>query len=279
MRHRYLGSPHGRIHALDLGQSNRPLVFLPGLSASAASYSGLLAALSRTRRVVAIDRPGTGLSDGVRYQGHPRQPWIEVVEAVTEGLGLDRVDLAGHSLGGFAAAAFALAHPDQVSRTVLLSPLGVATRHPLGWAPILVPGMVDVAARLDLIAARRLEHVGGAIHVGPLQAGPYTDPFHRATAARHWRHTDLVNIPRLIGPFRLRRQSRLLPELGLLSGRLLVIWGDQDDQLEPGPALGELAAFPGIALDVVAGAGHLMPFLDPPGTAARIASFLSADEG
>lgn len=276
VEHRYLGSAQGRIHVLDLGHGGRPLLLLPGLSASGASYSSLLAALGRTRRVVAIDRPGTGLSDAIRYRGHPRRPWIEVVEGVADGLDLGSFDLAGHSLGGLAAGAFALEHPDRVNRVVLLSPMGVATSHPLAWMPILIPGMVDVVARLDLIAARRLEHVGGTVRVGPLQAGPYPDRYHRITAARHWRHSDLVNIPRLIRPFGLRSESRLLPELGLLSGRVMVIWGDLDDQLPLEPARRELSAYPGVTLEVVNGAGHLMPFLDPVGTAERITGFIDA---
>ena len=76
------------------------------------------APLAARRTVVHYDKPGCGLSD----------PWpgtqtldtdLEVLEAVADHLGLDRVDLLGSSMGAPVAVAFAARHPARVGRLVL----------------------------------------------------------------------------------------------------------------------------------------------------------------
>lgn len=63
-----LENPHGRIHVLELGDPNEepPVVFLDGSGGCGAFFAPLMTHLP-DRRLVAIDRPGWGLSDDFVY--------------------------------------------------------------------------------------------------------------------------------------------------------------------------------------------------------------------
>ena len=262
--HHYLASPAGRTHAVDLGGGPRPaLVFLSGLGSCAAGYHHLLRELAGQRRVIGLDRFGSGLSDGLRVSGHPRSTWVEQVVAVVSRLGLGQVDLVGHSLGGMVAAAAAIDCPGLVRRLVLIAPLGVGRNHPWTWAPAMVPGATDIAAAL---AWRAVNPNSDADREG-------WDPCQLA-AGRWWGAADLDSVGRLITPRGYRRATTLLPDLGLLHDRTLILWGDRDGQVPLAPARDALAAYPALRLEVLPGAGHLAPLERPVEVAAAVRRWL-----
>jgi pimeloyl-ACP methyl ester carboxylesterase len=78
-----------------------PLVCLPGGPGRASEYLGDLGGLSRSRQLIMPDTRGTGepadASDPVSYRC---DRLAGDVEALRAHLGLDRMDLLGHSAGG-----------------------------------------------------------------------------------------------------------------------------------------------------------------------------------
>ena len=56
--------------------------------------------------------------------------FVESLEAWREAKGLERMTLAGHSMGGYMAVAYSEKYPHRVDRLVLLSPVGVPDRRP-----------------------------------------------------------------------------------------------------------------------------------------------------
>jgi len=75
--------------------------------------------LARGRTLVRYDRPRCGLSDRTTERPPSLELEAEVVAAVADAAGADRIELFGASLGVAAAVAFAARHPDRVSRLVL----------------------------------------------------------------------------------------------------------------------------------------------------------------
>ncbi|MFF2846581.1 alpha/beta fold hydrolase [Streptomyces sp. NPDC058001] len=94
-----------------------PLVLLPALGENATDWERVVSVLSRSRRTYALDLRGHGRSDW------PGEYSLELMRAdvlrFLDALGLDRVDLIGHSMGGMVAYLLAQDHPRRVSRLVL----------------------------------------------------------------------------------------------------------------------------------------------------------------
>jgi pimeloyl-ACP methyl ester carboxylesterase len=100
-----------------------PLVCLPGGPMQASVYLGDLGGLSAHRSLVLLDLRGTGESavpaDPASYRC---DRLVDDVEALRVHLGLDRIDLLGHSAGATLALLYAARHPDRVGRLALITP-------------------------------------------------------------------------------------------------------------------------------------------------------------
>ncbi|MBB5802536.1 pimeloyl-ACP methyl ester carboxylesterase [Saccharothrix ecbatanensis] len=100
-----------------------PLLCVPGGPGRAASYLGDLGGLDRHRTLLLLDNRGTGDSDVPADPATYRRDRLAAdVDALRAHLGLDRVDLLGHSAGAGIAMAYAEQHPDRLASLVLLTP-------------------------------------------------------------------------------------------------------------------------------------------------------------
>jgi len=81
------------------GTGSPALVFVHGWMCDQTYWAAQAAAFSETHTVVTIDLAGHGES-GIGREGWPLMAFGADVEAVVEALGLDRVILIGHSMGG-----------------------------------------------------------------------------------------------------------------------------------------------------------------------------------
>jgi pimeloyl-ACP methyl ester carboxylesterase len=125
----------GNIATVSAGQGE-PVLCLPGLGGTKASFMNTVAALADTHRVIAIDLPGFG--DSVKPIRAPyNAPWFaRTVIATLDALEIDRAHLIGNSMGGRVALETGLQHPDRVERVVGLAP-AVAWLSERRWAPLL----------------------------------------------------------------------------------------------------------------------------------------------
>jgi len=74
--------------------------------------------LSATHRLIRYDERGCGLSDW-DVDDFSVETWVEDLEAVVDGAGLDRFPLLGISQGGAVAVTYAVRHPERVSHLIL----------------------------------------------------------------------------------------------------------------------------------------------------------------
>ena len=105
----------------DLGEGD-PLVCVPGGPTDSA-YLGDLGGLAVHRRLIILDLRGTGRSatpdDPTSYRC---DRLVDDVEALRVHLGLDRMDLLGHSAGANIATQYLARHPGRVGRLALIGP-------------------------------------------------------------------------------------------------------------------------------------------------------------
>ena len=103
--------------------SGPPVLLLHGWPTSSYLWREVMPAISERNRVVAIDMPGFGQSDkplGNRYDfGY----FEHVIEGLLDALGIDRVALAVHDLGGPIGVHWAVRNRDRVTRLALLNTL------------------------------------------------------------------------------------------------------------------------------------------------------------
>jgi pimeloyl-ACP methyl ester carboxylesterase len=103
----------GRIHYTDSGIGN-VIVLLHGYLESSEVWNGFSEKLTSSFRVITVDLPGCGLSD-VYGEVHSMEFMAMAIKRLIDYLGLKKVFLTGHSLGGYVALAFLELFPDNLS--------------------------------------------------------------------------------------------------------------------------------------------------------------------
>ena len=112
---------HGlRLRYRDWGGDGRPLLALHGAAAHAHWWDPVAPHLARRLRVLALDWRGHGRSAWPRPPAYGSEDFAAELAGVIAGLGLEDVVVAGHSMGGHNAMAFAAWHPDRLARLVVV---------------------------------------------------------------------------------------------------------------------------------------------------------------
>jgi pimeloyl-ACP methyl ester carboxylesterase len=101
------------------------VILLHGLGGDASNWASTIGPLSQKYRVIAPDQIGFGRSDKpmINYRVGTL---VDFLDGFYKELKIERASLVGNSLGGWAAAAFALAHPEKVERLALVDAAGFA---------------------------------------------------------------------------------------------------------------------------------------------------------
>ncbi|MHC5904675.1 alpha/beta fold hydrolase [Streptomyces sp. S6] len=125
-------APDGTELAYHVDGEGPPLIALPGGPMTASAYLGDLGGLTAHRTLIRLDLRGTGDSatpaDPATYRCDHQ---IADVEALRTHLGLDRVDLLGHSAAGNLALLYAARHPQHIAHLALIA----VTPRALGLHP------------------------------------------------------------------------------------------------------------------------------------------------
>lgn len=117
-----------QLHYLDHKGDFGPLVLMPGLTANAHSFDGLiLAGLSPALRVLAVDLRGRGLSSKPE-SGYSMADHAADILGLLDALDIQKVMLGGHSFGGLLALYMAAHYPDRVRNLVVIDAAG--SMHP-----------------------------------------------------------------------------------------------------------------------------------------------------
>lgn len=122
-------SADGRVLHYETRGDGPLLVCQPGGPGRPPSYLDGLGGVDRVRTLVLLEPRGVGRSAAAG--GGSFGELAGDLEALRVHLGVERLDLLGHSAGAWPVIQFAARHPDRVGRVVLLTP----SRRPIPLAP------------------------------------------------------------------------------------------------------------------------------------------------
>jgi len=118
-----------RIHYKVAGPLDAPpLVLLHGIGGSVNWWKRNLPELSLHFRTYALDLPGFGYSWRLR-EGYTIGKAAEFLKRWLDFMGLEKINLLGHSMGGQIALRLAVLYPERLTKMVLIAPSGL-------WLPL-----------------------------------------------------------------------------------------------------------------------------------------------
>lgn len=265
----------GVVHYLEAG-SGPPVVLVQGGGGGAGNWYRVLGPLARGHRVLAPDLPGYGLSSPVE----PRPPLglqaSEVVAAWLDGLGVDRFDVVGTSLGGLLALRLAQGRPERARRLVLLSSAGLGRSIPWPVRLATLPGM-GAALRPTPSGARWLFR-RYLTTVRDRMSGEECDALVEAIyrSEQVGAAGFLVKALRAFAGLRGQREVVRRDELARLSLPVLVCWGDRDRFFPERHGRRAARLIPGARFLSITPAGHSPNWEAPAAFLEALIPFLSA---
>ena len=117
---RVKGSTGGELHLLEWSTEGVPMLLLHGFGNEAHIWDDFAPIVAPHYRTLALDHRGHGQSDWDPEGRYDIDSLVDDVEAVTAALGIERLVLVAHSLGGRVATVFAGRHPGRVAGLVFV---------------------------------------------------------------------------------------------------------------------------------------------------------------
>lgn len=239
------------------GGAGETIVFIHGLAGNVTHWVNVAPHFLDTHRVIAIDLPGHGES------GVPDtwsiDNYVSHVIALLDCLGIDKVTLVGHSMGGMVSAAMTIQYPQRVHRTVLVNPAGM---QPMP-TPIRIAGHLLLRETLLRPVLPRIWKFGILDNVF-FTKNAYTDAFIRTAEQTYDPKRDIQGIARVMDG--LKRDlldtnfAALLPKV---TKPIFLIWGDRDRLVPAGFLRKAARRLPNVVVEEVARCGH-MPIIECP---------------
>jgi 4,5:9,10-diseco-3-hydroxy-5,9,17-trioxoandrosta-1(10),2-diene-4-oate hydrolase len=272
-----------RIHYLEHGPTDPagqalagdpPVILIHGAGPGCGQWFRQIGALSKRRRVLALDSPLFGLSDLVPIDGHPTEIGARFLGGFMDALGLRRADVVGLSLGGAVALKFAGRHPGRVRRLAAIDSAGLGRALPLAWrlvlAPLLGAFLVKRGRSLRQLVFERYE-----VERPEHPDAPFYMAYSLAVRSKRGRAAAYQLGMRLFATWRGQREVFSDRELAEIRAPTLVVWGERDRVFPV--RHGEHAArlIPDARLEVIPGAGHLSVWDAPERANDLLAGFLN----
>lgn len=116
----YFNLPMGKMHYIDVGQGE-PVVMVHGNPGWSFEFRNVIKEISKTRRCIAIDHIGFGLSDKPADWSYLPEKHAENLEKLLDSLDLKNITIIVNDWGGPIGLSYAIKHPERFKRIVLLN--------------------------------------------------------------------------------------------------------------------------------------------------------------
>lgn len=260
-----------RLHYLEAGEGD-PILLLHGFPTSSHLYRNILPGLGKTRRAIALDLPGYGLSDKPLDVPYDYDFYADVLDGFLDALDIGETNLVVHDLGGPVGLYWAIQNPGRVPKLIILNTL---VYPETSWAVKLfliamrTPGVRDyLVSPKGLVATMKL----GVVHKERMNRQtltPYTAPFEDPAARKA-----LIKAGSGLGTAGLAKIARELPNYPT---SIRLIYGERDLAL---PDIAKTMArlkrdHPEAELTALPNCGHFLQEDDPERVGQLIGEFLN----
>lgn len=236
------------------------LVLANSLGTDARIWDAVIARLGARYRVVSYDKRGHGLSDAPDGD-YLLDDHVDDLQGLLNHLEIERLALAGVSVGGLIAQGFALRHPDRLAALVLCdtaAKVGDATMWNQRITAVREQGLASIAE--------------------PVMARWFTERFRleRADDVAGWRNM-LLRTPDdgYVGTCAALRDADLRGAIPAIAIPTLVVVGEQDLSTPVELVRGMADAITGAQFAVIPDCGHIPSIEQPQALAALMTRFLN----
>lgn len=260
--------------------SGPAVLFIHGILGSQRQWEHLIDTMDDDHRVVMPDLFGHGKS-AKPFGDYSLSAHAAAMRDLLDHLGIERVTVVGHSLGGGIAMQFFYLFPERVERLVLVSSGGLGREVSFVLRSATLPGAAQV---LSVVASApvlsRVEALGrGASKIG-WKPGADVGAIWRGFSSlgdRESRRAFLATTRAVIdiGGQSISAHDHLQDALPVPT---MIVWGSKDRMIPASHALSVEKELPDCRVEIFDGAGHF-PHLDDPDRFARVLREFIADDG
>jgi pimeloyl-ACP methyl ester carboxylesterase len=242
------------------GGSGAPLVYFHGAGGLLID-NPFLDRLARQHSVFAPEWPGYGESTGDELLEDMLDFALHGWDLV-DALGLSRPHLVGHSMGGMIAAEMACLAPRDLGKLVLVAPAGLwMDEHPIPDVFAMLPFQIAEVLFADPLKGQAL--LTGVADLSDIEA---LRDFYIASQRR------LAMAGKILFPIPNRRLSKRLYRL---RAETLLVWGAGDKLIVPAYTRQWQNLVPSARIEMIAGAGHMLPYEQPEAFVEAVQKFLA----
>ena len=271
---------HGHRVSYRQGGSGPALLLLHGVTNSSQTWEAVASGLAEHFTLIAPDLLGHGESATPRGD-YSLGAHASGARDVLTALGIDRVTVVGHSLGGGIAMQFAYQFPERCERLVLVSSGGLGREVHLLLRAAALPGADYVLPALTsaglLGAGRRVGWLLRQVRITPGEDMQVLASGFASLDNAGSRQAFLHTVRAVIEPSgqRVSAHNRLA-----LAGLLptLIVWGENDSIIPVGHGEAAHEAMPASRFEVFPGAGHMPHAADPERFASLLIEFCATTE-
>jgi pyruvate dehydrogenase E2 component (dihydrolipoamide acetyltransferase) len=244
-----------RLRYVELGEGTSvPVLLLHGFGADLNTWMFTQPALAQGTRVVALDLPGHGGSSK-ELPDAGGESLAAIVGKALAALGIERMHLVGHSMGGGIASSFALRQPERVATLSLIASASLGAEINTGF----IDGFVRASRRREAVEVLSL-----LVHDPALVS--------RTMVEDVLRYKRLDGVPATLAKIAAewfpdgKQRTDLRDAVAQLKIPVQIIWG-RDDRIIPVAHAEALAAK--LPVHIIEEAGHL-PHMEKAGEVNRL---------
>ncbi|GAB3114937.1 alpha/beta hydrolase [Streptomyces calidiresistens] len=234
-----------------------PVVFIHGTPSHSHEWRDVVPSVEEAGfRTLTYDLLGYGLSERPVNRDTSVAAQTDLLGRLLDALGVDRVGIVAHDIGGAIAQRFALAHPGRVRRLMIIDSVShdswpsptwrkIIEEHPDGFANMPQDAFDALLTRqLEMTVADETLMAGDVLRA---YLAPHRSPLGRVSFFEHQvRHYDS------------RYTEEIADRLGHLTMPVRIVWGEEDRWQPLHHAKRLAGAIPHAELVVVPGTGHFL---------------------